>query len=96
MGGIDGIIHNKKIEIIPISERKLTKRGITRELIENTLLNPTQIVGGYGGRKVAHKKISMNNREYLLRVVYEETEEMYTVITAYVTSKTERYWKEKE
>jgi hypothetical protein len=86
----------KKVEIIPIAERKLTRRGIKRELVENTLLNPTQIVDGYGGRKVAHKKVLIYDKEYLLRVVYEETEEMYTVITTYITSKIDRYWKGEE
>ncbi len=86
----------KKVEIIPIAERKLTRRGIKRELVENTLLNPTQIVDGYGGRKVAHKKVLIDDKEYLLRVVYEETEGIYTVVTTYITSKIDRYWKEGE
>ncbi|MBI4839396.1 MAG: DUF4258 domain-containing protein [Nitrospirae bacterium] len=86
----------KKVEIIPIAERKLTRRGIKRELVENTLLNPTQIVDGYGGRKVAHKKVLIDDKEYLLRVVYEETEGIYTVVTTYIISKIDRYWKEGE
>lgn len=64
----------KKVEIIPIAERKFKRRGIKREWIEDTIANPTQTVKGYGGRKVAHKKISIGGKEYLLRVVYEETE----------------------
>lgn len=84
----------KKVEIIPIAERKLTRRGIKRELVENTVLSPTQIVDGYGGRKVAHKKVLVDNKEYLLRVVYEESEKMYTVVTTYLTSQINRYWKE--
>ncbi|HHT9124316.1 MAG TPA: DUF4258 domain-containing protein [Candidatus Brocadiia bacterium] len=84
----------KKIEIIPIAERKSGKRGIKRKWIEDTITNPTQTVEGYGGRKVAHKKFLIGGKEYLLRVVYEETEKMYTVVTAYLTSQIGRYWKE--
>ncbi len=84
----------KKIEIIPIAERKAKKRGIKKEWIEDTITNPIQVVDGYGGRKVAHKRILIDNKEYLLRVVYEETEEMYIVVTAYLTSQISRYWKE--
>ena len=63
----------KKVDIIPIAERKLARRGIKRELIEDAIINPAQIAEGYGGRKVAHKKVFVYDKEYLLRAVYEET-----------------------
>ena len=34
-------------------------------------------------------------REKLVRVVFEETEYKYIVITAYLTSDIKRYWKDK-
>ena len=34
-------------------------------------------------------------REKLVRVVFEETEDKYIVITAYLTSDIKRYWKDK-
>lgn len=34
----------------------------------------------------------IEDKEYLLRVVYEEKEEVYEIITAYLTSQTTRYW----
>jgi len=84
----------KEIGIIPIAERKLAKRGIKREWIEDVLKNPSQVVEGYGGRKVAHRKILISGKEYLLRIIYEETENVYTIVTAYLTSQVGRYWKE--
>ena len=84
----------KKIELIPIAEKKLEKRGIKRELIEDAVLNPTQVVEGYCNRTVAHKIILISGKEYLLRVIYEETEKVYTIVTAYLTSQVSRYWKE--
>ena len=86
----------KKVEIIPIAERKYKRRGIKREWIADAVIDPTQIVDGYGGRKVAHKKVFVDDKEYLLRVVYEESEEIYTVVTVYLTSQVSRYWKEGE
>lgn len=83
----------KKIEIIPIAERKLVKRGIKREWVEDAVIKPIQVVEGYGGRKVAHKKIVVAGKEYLLRIVYEDTENMYTIVMAYLTSDVSRYWK---
>jgi hypothetical protein len=84
----------KKVEIIPIAQRKAERRGIKKEWIEDAVINPLQVVAGYGGRKVAHKKFLIDNKEYLLRVVYEEAEEICIVVTAYITSQISRYWKE--
>jgi hypothetical protein len=84
----------KKVEIIPIAQRKAQRRGIKKEQIEDAVINPAQVVAGYGSRKVAHKRFFMDNKEYLLRVVYEETEERCTVVTTYITSQINRYWKE--
>ena len=89
-----GAIMAKEIAIIQIAERKLKKRGIKKEWINDTVINPSQVVYGYGGRKVAHKKFLISEKEYLLRVVYEESEIMYTIVTAYLTSQISRYWKE--
>ena len=55
---------------------------------------PEQVIEGYGGRKVAQRKMMIEGKEYLLRVVYEETTERITVVTAYLTSQITRYWKE--
>jgi hypothetical protein len=84
----------KKIEIIPIAKKKSGRRGIPVEWIEETINYPDQIVEGYGGRKVAPKKYMIKDKEYLLRVVYEDKEEMNIVLTAYLTSQVVRYWKE--
>jgi hypothetical protein len=62
----------KKIEIIPIARKKSERRGIPEEWIKESVNFPDQVVGGYGGRKVAHRKYMVKDKEYLLRVVYEE------------------------
>ena len=36
----------------------------------------------------------IEGKEYLLRVVYEDREERKVVLTAYLTSQINRYWKE--
>jgi hypothetical protein len=48
------------------------------------------------GRKVAQKKYFLENKEFLLRVVYEEQDDLGVVITAYLTSQVVRYWAEGE
>ena len=86
----------KKIEIIPLALKKAEKRGIKKKWIEDTVLNPMQVVAGYSGRKVAQRKIIRGKKEYLLRVVYDEIEEKNIVVTTYLTSQMSRYWKEEE
>ena len=84
----------KHIEIIPIAKKKLARRGIPEDWIKETLNNPDQVVEGYGGRKVAQRKYTVENKEYLLRVVFEEKEESCDVITCYLTSQINRYWED--
>ncbi|NIU01928.1 MAG: hypothetical protein GWN01_13745 [Nitrosopumilaceae archaeon] len=83
----------KKIEIIPLATRKIKKRHIKKNLVVETLHEPDQIVPGYGDCKVAPKIYRIKKKEYLLRVVYEEQEDLLLVITAYLTSKVSGYWK---
>jgi hypothetical protein len=62
----------KKIEIIPLAKKKAVLRGISQAWIRETIDSPSQIVKGYGGRKVAQRKYTVQSEEFLLRVVYEE------------------------
>lgn len=86
----------KKIEIIPIAKKKLLRRGISEKMVTETMTSPIQIVKGYGERRVAHRKYFVKDKEYLLRVVYEEKDESYVVVTAYLTSQIKRYWEEEK
>jgi uncharacterized protein YuzE len=74
------------IEIIPLAEKKLKRRGITERWVKETLDFPDQSLDGYGGRRVAQKKYLMKNKEYLLRVIYEEKEGLKLVVTAHEES----------
>ena len=85
---------NKAVEIIPLARKKMAQRGILEAWVRETLANPEQVVDGHRGRLVAHKRIFMEDKERLLRVVYEETESQIIVVTAYLTSDIRRYWKD--
>ncbi|HUK56490.1 MAG TPA: DUF4258 domain-containing protein [Nitrospiria bacterium] len=84
----------KEIEIIPLAKKKMGRRSVSDEWVDETLNSPEQVVEGYGGRKVAHRRYKVRGKDRLLRVVFEETPEKYIVITAYLTSAVKRYWKE--
>jgi hypothetical protein len=85
----------KEIEIVPLAKRKLERRGILESWIMEAIRSADQIVEGHGDRRVAQQRRQVRRREMLLRVVFEETEDKYIVITAYLTSDIRRYWRGK-
>jgi len=85
----------KEIEIIPLARSKMARRGIPEAWVGDALRYADQVVEGHGGRSVAQQRRRIRRREKLLRVVFEETEDKYIVITAYLTSDIKRYWKDK-
>jgi len=83
----------KQVEIIPLASKKIEQRKIQSEWIRETLNSPGQIVDGYGGRKVRQKKYILEGKEMLLRVIVDEGKDRFIVVTAYLTSQIERYWR---
>jgi hypothetical protein len=65
---------------------QLQERGIRKELVETTLVNPDKVVMGQKNR-VIYQKIMLGK---LLRVVTEGD----LLITTYITDKIEKYVKE--
>ena len=70
------------------AEDTIKDRKFSKEIIEDALKNPDEIIRGKKNRKIVHKIIGNK----LLRVVFEEDTKTYIVITAYY-SKSERYMK---
>jgi len=80
-------------EIIPLALKKIKRRNISLEWVEQTLDSPDQVVEGYGGRQVAQKVYHLSGKKILLRVVFEIIEERKVVVTAYLAAQVERYWR---
>ncbi|MBI5299642.1 MAG: DUF4258 domain-containing protein [Deltaproteobacteria bacterium] len=75
-------------------KQEMERRGIPQPLLENVLEQPQQIVNEYGGKKTYQSKIDFGGGKiYLLRVVVDDTINPTVVITAYRTSKIEKYWR---
>jgi len=58
--------------------------------------SPGQIVSGYMGRRVFQRIYRKKDEEMLLRVICDEVDEEKVVITAYLTSQIDRYWREEK
>ena len=76
--------------------KKIAQRNIPVEWIEQTLSSPQQVVEGYEQRKVAQKMYELGGKRMLLRVVFEATGDKKVVVTAYLTTEVERYWRKNE
>ena len=82
------------INIIPLANRKIKLRRISRGMLNETINIPDQIVEGYGGRIINQKIYFMENKKKLLRVVYEKKGEEITIVTTYLTNQIKRYWRD--
>ncbi|MBI3584040.1 MAG: DUF4258 domain-containing protein [Nitrospinae bacterium] len=72
------------------------RRGITEEFIRFVVKTPQQKLPAKKGRIIIQNKYydKMENKEMLIRVIGIEKFEKFIVITAYKTSKINKYWKE--
>ena len=83
-----------KLEIIPLASKKIKLRKIPLEWFNETVSKPEQVVEGYAGRKVAQRIYHRKGKRILLRVVLEKDPYKNVVVTAYLTSQIEKYWRE--
>jgi len=85
----------QKIEFTKYSELQTQERNIEKQDVIDTLQSPEQILLGKRGREIAQNKLKREGEEGLLRVIFEEKADTKIVITAYWTSKIEKYWRQK-
>jgi hypothetical protein len=77
------------------AEWEMTRRGIRRELVEAVMDQPEQrlVDESRAGRWIYQSRLAFEDGKiYLVRVVVDEDEEPPAIVTAYRTSKIEKYW----
>ncbi len=84
----------KRIIYSEHAKNQLVERKISVQLIEKTLIEPQQILEGKSNRKVAHRVFKIDNQNFLLRVIFEDYGARLEVITAYLTTKIDKYWRD--
>ena len=70
----------------------LEERKIEKDVVEELLRHPQQVIKGKGDMGVAQSIFQRAGKDFLLRVVYKREGEIIKVITTYRTSKIEKYW----
>ena len=87
-----------EIETYILSEHaalEIKRRQIPRDVVDLVLQNPEQTCVVRTGRVVAQSRVRMGNdqKTYLVRVFVDVDRKPAEVVTAYRTSKIEKYWK---
>ena len=79
----------KQFRFIDHALKELERRDIPKQLVLDALEQPDQIVPNIEGREAYHKRIDVNGKLYLLRIIVENGD---TVVTVYRTSNVKKYW----
>jgi len=83
-----------KFEISRHARNEMNRREIPENLVQTILQNPGQIVDEYGNMKAYQSIIgSETGKNYLVRVIVNDTVEPEKVVTVYKTSKIKKYWR---
>ena len=84
-----------KFQISGHAREEMKRRGLTDDLVETILQNPQQIVDEYGNRKAFQSIVKLGaGKDYLVRVIVNDTVEPTKVVTAYKTGRIKKYWRE--
>ncbi|TKB92297.1 MAG: DUF4258 domain-containing protein [Nitrospira sp.] len=75
---------------------EILRRGLSEEMVRAILLAPEQRIEVRPGREVLQSKISSGQpgKVFLIRVFVDIDRRPAEVVTAYRTSKIEKYWRE--
>lgn len=71
---------------------QMEERDISETEVNKTILQPTEVIKSSGGRLVAQRIYRKGKIRMLLRVFFEKTDSKCTIITAYWTSKINKYF----
>jgi hypothetical protein len=84
-----------KFEISRHAHEEMKRRGIPLNVVEAVLQNPQQIVDEYGNKKAYQSIIKIETeKDYLVRVIVNDTIDPAKVVTVYKTSKIVKYWRQ--
>ena len=73
---------------------ELGRRGIDLEMVRQVLADSQQTFEVRTGRIAAQSKVRRAGGTYLLRVFVDTDRPKQVIVTAYLTSKVEKYWRD--
>ena len=84
-----------EIQYTKHAEIVLAERGIAKAAIEKLLNQPQRVIKGEGKEEIIQGIFEHGDEELLLRSICVKEQGIYKVITAYWTSKIDKYWEGK-
>ena len=79
--------------ISPHAILEMRRRGIVEDTVRRVLASPGQREAVRPGRDVLQSRVELERKTYLVRVVVDVDRSPCEVVTAYRTSKIEKYWR---
>jgi hypothetical protein len=73
---------------------EMGRRGIPEELVESVVSSPEQCCTVRPGRIIMQSRVVRASRTFLVRVVVDTDMNPQEVVTAYLTSKIGKYWRQ--
>ena len=86
-------MNGKQIKYSKHAEEQIKERNIKKTMVRETLLEPQQVITSKSGREIAHRVYNIRGRDFLPRIVFVNREHFIEVITTYLTTKIEKYWR---
>ena len=74
------------------AQEEIGRRSIPAAVLEAVLANPDQVVAEMGAVKAYQSKCEIGGKIFLLRVLVDDSVDPAVAVTAYRTSKIEKYW----
>ncbi len=84
--------------LTPHARLQMTRRGLSKAVIEQVLRQPEQHLPAGGDRVILQSRIpaAEHGQAWLVRVLVDVSRSPAEVVTAYRTSKIRKYWKDTE
>jgi hypothetical protein len=73
-------------------KEEIERRRIPLALLKAVLEKPDQVVTEKGTLKAYQSRCDIGDKMYLLRVIVDDAQEPAVVVTAYRTTKIQKYW----
>ena len=86
---------DRKITLSDHARRQLQRRGLTETMVLGTARSPEQVISVRPGREVRQSRVRMqpDDRDYVVRVFVDTDSDGDIVVTAYRSSKIDKYWR---
>ncbi|NSW84645.1 MAG: DUF4258 domain-containing protein [Syntrophothermus sp.] len=76
------------------AEKQLVVRRLSKDLVLEALFAPDQVIQQETGISIYQRRDTGDGKEYLVRVVVRLEGSTQVVLTAYRTSKIQKYWRD--